>query len=556
MLSFFYPTSNVSQSAKLLLDILNVKISETTLKKEIEEHPDYPSLLSISDVLSAYHVENLTVKINNDKFNNLPTPFITQIKGDKSSADFFTVVKEINKDTIHFFDPEKNKWNVGLQEDFLKRCSGIVLLAEVDEGDSAGEKEYEEKIREEKRKRAAQYLTAFCIPAIVLIAGIIAFTQNGVNALLPFIFCMLTLAGSVTAVLLLWYEIDQHNPVLQQICSAGKKVNCGAILQSNASKIAGISWSVIGFSYFTGMLLLLLFSGIINPQALFVSAWVNVLAVPYVFFSLYYQWRVAKQWCLLCLSVQGLLVLQLITALVGGWHALLPLNTITPGLITQSITAFVIPFIMVSVLLPALRKAKESKRHHIELQKLKHNPQIFEALLKKQKLLTESPQGLGITLGNPNASYKLIKVCNPYCRPCAKAHIPMEELLHNNPDVQIQVLFTAANNEDDIKTPPVKHLLAIAETNNETITKQALDDWYLPDNKDYETFASKYPMNGELKRQDVKIEAMRNWCDKVKVNFTPTFFVSLSDNENGYPSNYYQLPEMYSVGDLKYFFSV
>jgi len=35
-----------------------------------------------------------------------------------------------------------------------------------------------------------------------------------------------------------------------------------------------------------------------------------------------------------------------------------------------------------------------------------------------------------------------------------------------------------------------------------------LDDWYLADKKDYETFAGKYPMNGELQTQGNKIEAM------------------------------------------------
>jgi hypothetical protein len=38
----------------------------------------------------------------------------------------------------------------------------------------------------------------------------------------------------------------------------------------------------------------------------------------------------------------------------------------------------------------------------------------------------------------------------------------------------------------------------------ETLTKQALDDWYLAEQKDYGTFASKYPMNGELKNRTVK----------------------------------------------------
>lgn len=161
--------------------------------------------------------------------------------------------------------------------------------------------------------------------------------------------------------------------------------------------------------------------------------------------------------------------------------------------------------------MPALQKAKEGKRLNIELQKLKHNRQIFEALLHKQKQVKENPDGLGISLGNPNGAYKLIKVCNPYCGPCAKAHIPIEELLHNNPDVQIRILFTATNKEGDIAAPPVKHLLAIAEKNDESIIKQALDDWYLAENKNYEAFAAKYPMNGELKQQEAKIETMKNW---------------------------------------------
>jgi protein-disulfide isomerase len=101
------------------------------------------------------------------------------------------------------------------------------------------------------------------------------------------------------------------------------------------------------------------------------------------------------------------------------------------------------------------------------LQRLRHNPQIFNALLAKQKVVTESTEGLGIILGNPNATNKIIKVCNPYCGPCARAHIPMEELLNNNPDVQIQIIFTATNKEGDVRASPVRHLLDIYENNSQ-----------------------------------------------------------------------------------------
>jgi len=548
----FEPKPNGPETAWMLANLLQVKISRSTLKREIEEHPDYPSLLSISDVLNNYGVDNLTARFDLSKFMDIPTPFITQLKGDRSTIDLFTVVKQINSNSIRLFDPEKSQWITLTTADFLKKSSGIVLLAEA--GDKPGEKNYEKKIRAERIATYTRYFTAFSIPALVLFSSAMAFIRHGTTTLLPFLFTLLTLAGSAVCALLLWYEVDQYNPVLQQICSLGRKVNCKAVLQSKASKIGGISWSAIGFSYFMGMLLLLLFSDITSPLALSTLSWLNAIALPYVIFSVYYQWRVAKQWCVLCLCVQALLTLQLVTALVGGWHSPSPFRAIADALQSTVPIAFAIPILVCIILQPPLQEAQRSNNYYTELQKLKHNRLVFEALLKKEKELTTRPDGLGIVLGNPDASYKLIKVCNPYCGPCANAHKPMEKLLENNPDLQIQIIFTATNTEGDYKTAPVKHLLAIAENQTETILRQALDDWYLPNERDYETFATKYPMNGKLKQQSRKIAAMSEWCNEVKIAFTPTFFVSVPSGDG--ITRYYQLPQIYRVTDLKYFFSV
>lgn len=549
------PKTNGPETAALLAALLKVNISASTLKKDIEEHPDSPSLLSISDVLNSYGIENLAIKTDADKLPEIPLPCITQVQATGADFKYFTVVREITDSRVQFFDSEKHQWASVAKDDFAARFSGIVLLAQA--GEKAGEKDYAKKVRAEKRLRLGQYLLTLCLPVLLLAAGVLAFAQVGGGAVLPFMFSVLTLAGCAISALLLWYEVDQHNPALQQICSSGAKVNCGAVLQSNAAKIAGISWSAVGFSYFMGLLLLPLFLGLANPAALFTASWVNALALPYIAFSIYYQWRVVKQWCVLCLGVQGLLALQFATALIGGWHDILPFSTLfTPTVFLQALAAFAVPFITSAIVLPALQKAKESKELTIKLQKLKHNRQVFEALLPKQKEVTEVPAGLGIILGNPDAAYKLIKVCNPYCNPCAKAHQPMEDLLDNNPDVQVQILFVATNDEHDNRTPPVKHLLAIAEKGSDTVTKHALDDWYSAEKKDYGQFAGKYPMNGELNRQTTKIAEMKAWCDRTNIEFTPTFFVALAGDEGNGQATYYQLPEMYSVSDLKYFFSV
>ncbi len=537
------PKENCQEIVSLFLKELSVKVTDTTLENALISHPDYPSLLSISDVLSDYGVTNVSFKANFEKLEKTPTPFITQIKGEEGQESFYTITRSFTSNGLSYYNPERHRWEDIGKENFEKKWQGIVLLADVEE--KRDEENYIKKYREEARLKAAKYVTYLSLPLIAIIESISALVNYSTSAIYPVLFSLFSLAGSVIGSLLLWYDVDQYNPVLQQICSSGKKVNCGAILHSKAAKIAGISWSNIGFTYFAGGLFVLLFTGIVHPQALFVLAWLNVLAIPYVFFSLYYQWRIARQWCVLCLCVQGLLVLQLLTALTAGWYQAVPVSSIFSNkLIITIILSYSIPFFIVSLLMPAYRSAKESRRNKIELQRLKHNPQIFSALLAKQKAVTENPEGLGITIGNPYASNKIIKVCNPYCSPCAKAHTPIEELVHNNDDVQVQIIFTVTDDNKDKRAAPVKHLLAIAEKENEALIKQALDSWYLAEQKDYEKFASKYPMNGELQRQGEKLEAMSTWCNKNEIIFTPTFFV----NGN-------QLPEMYTVNDLKYFLS-
>jgi len=84
------------------------------------------------------------------------------------------------------------------------------------------------------------------------------------------------------------------------------------ILNSKASKTFGISWSEVGFFYFATTLLFLLIPGFDFLSKATVISVANLAAVPYVFFSIYYQWKVARQWCPLCLTVQVVLIAELL----------------------------------------------------------------------------------------------------------------------------------------------------------------------------------------------------------------------------------------------------
>jgi thiol-disulfide isomerase/thioredoxin len=199
---------------------------------------------------------------------------------------------------------------------------------------------------------------------------------------------------------------------------------------------------------------------------------------------------------------------------------------------------FLIPILVWSYLKPLIENEKQINLYKRNFQKIKNNPTVFEGLLSKSQKIGTEVEGLGILLKNEASKYHVIKVCNPYCGPCASAHPILDELYHQGV-IDLQILFTASAEENDKRFQPVNHLLAI-DSLDATKSQKALDDWYMADKKDYAVFASKYPMNGELQQQKNKIEQMYKWCEAEKITHTPTVFV-----------NGYKLADEYTIADLK-----
>lgn len=533
------PPNNIQDTAWAYARILSLPVTRGSLRSAIDEHPDYPSMLALHDALASFGVEVLAVRISQDQLAAADEPFIAQIQVPGTNEPLFTVVRPQATANLAYLHPIRQAWIPATADQFAMLFTGIALFAETSK--RSGEPDYEKKRREEQRGISQRRVAAAGILAMILILAIYSFGTLGIAAWLPLSLLAASLAGTGLGVLLLWYEVDRHNPALREVCSGGGgKANCDAILHSGASGIWGISWSLVGFSYFSGVSLTLLMGGLQNPALWGLLGWISVISIAFTVFSVFYQWRIARQWCALCLAVQAVLIIQAVIAFAGGQLGLPP--RIPFHEVFSLGIAFALSGLAARWLVTVRKQAGAGRKYQKELIRLKHNPQIFHALLAKQKAIATTTHGLGISLGNPNAKNHIIKVCNPYCGPCAKAHPAIEEILHSSPDVQAQIIFTATNDEHDRKAPPVRHLLAIAEKGNEQVTKQALDDWYMAKEKDYAAFAAKYPMNGELAQQTAKLEAMQHWCNTTEIAYTPTFFI-----------NGYQLPDLYSLDDLRYF---
>jgi protein-disulfide isomerase len=495
---------------------MKIPASKTYIRQQLLSHPDYPSLLSITDTLNDLGIENTALQIEREKIQEMPLPFLAHL----NNSEYVIVENCIN--------PEKQFAK------FFDRWGGIVVAAE--KPDNWQHKQNSEWLLREKKQFNQVAVLILVLITFIITAGAMAYSWMYAGLIL------LTIAGAFVSWMIVNKELGIENKIADQVC--GKDANCNSVIHSKQAKLPfGIGWSDAGIIYFSFLLLILLISSFTGAGPDVLISVMATCSMPVTLLSIYYQWRVEKKWCRLFLMTVALLWAQFLVLLPvtlrqaqGDFSGL----TINNALLT-SFLLFITTAAWFRVK-PILKENKKLEAEYFKGKRFKNNPDVFKALLEKQKRITTNPDGLGILLGDLAAPNKIIKVCNPYCGPCAKAHPEVEELLVNNRNIKVQMLFNAADDEKDIRAKPVKHLLALHDKGDQQLMQQALDDWYMADKKDYDAFAAKYILNGELEAQGEKLRTMKEWCDEVKIEFTPTFFI-----------NGYQLPKQYKIEDVKYF---
>jgi len=521
------------------LKLLNIPVTRTSLKKDLNDHPGHPGLLAISDVLTRYNVENRCYKIGADKIPSLPLPFIALVNGRNNTADGFTVIKAIEESKVRMYHAEKNAWQYTPLQELINYWTGIVLVAQPLA--LTGEKDFSRKLLAERTGKLLNRLMLFFLPLAVVCSCILVMLRSGWPAL-PIVFLFLLLvAGSLISSLLLWYELEPQRALFKKVCTRGDHIDCHAVLQSGSSGIAGIKWSLLGFGYFAGSLLGLLLTATAGLQALSLLAWINLLTVPYILFAVFYQWLVIRKWCVLCLAVKSVLLLQLLLGWSAGWFKGITLAELQAQTILVMAVSFFIPLGLGGLLLPTYRQNLGNRYNIAVLKRLKYDRAVFDQLLAREKPLLVNTDGLGLVLGSESPTSKIVKVCDPLCTPCSETHGLLKELLRSNPRLQLQIIYAPVNNEQDARAPVIKHLLALAEMGDQQLLKQALDDWYGQSEKSYAHLAGRFPLPDNLQLQTPKLQAMADWCQQMDIAVLPTIFV-----------NGFQLPDIYDVNDLRY----
>lgn len=534
-------TDDLFNVCSFLLDSLKIKYTNLHLKKLLEDHLNPSSLLAVKDTLSSYGIESGAIRKEGHSYEDFELPIICSIQEEDWPVPAFTIVTNVNQDKIDYLDPSTNKIKTTTINRFQSIDKGVVML--LDSAESINEHDLRKNLSKERSQLFLSNLPlALAFISLFSCGGYIIANFKPGHSWFNLGYLLTTCLGFLTSLLLIWHEIDKDNKLIKQVCGkGGKKVNCDAVLSSPQSSFFGISWSIWGGAYFC-MLFLVQLLFVNDYSFLLVTASLSLLIVPYVFYSIYLQWRIIKQWCPLCLGIQALLIINAMIA----WNIFQRHLGVYehynfqsyPFLITLLIGAFT--FFLISASVPMLKSVRDSKTYQRNLRLFKSDKNVFKYFLNKSESVTEPADSLGIVIGNPAASNEIIKVCNPYCGPCSDMHPKLGHLLKNNPDVKLRIIFTASGEEHDEKRKPVIHFLAIQQKFGNELAHSAIDNWYGAIHKDYEVFASRFIVDNELKEQNDKVLAMSRWCDSMKIRVTPTLFV-----------NGYEFPPEYSVEDLQ-----
>lgn len=523
---------NAPATLYALIRALGARVTKTAVDEAMREHPDAGSLLAMSDALNAWQIDNTALQLASvEQFRELPTPFVAHLHERKG---WFALVSSVRSDGLTWFDMGQG-WRTESLAEFGKRWSGAVLLAEASE--KSGQTDYSQNRTKERLQTARQVLLV-AGGILLLTLSLYRVADYATPAVWELV--LTKILGTVASLLLLVSLFDRQNPMVTRLCQISKKTDCQTVLDAPAAKLWGwLSWAEIGAFYFAGGLLTLVLTT--HPAAtLTMLAALSALALPYTLFSVYYQWQVAKTWCVLCLVVQGLLVAEFFLTLTQ-WPLTLP-GSIAPVL-PKWLVGFGLPVLGYALVKPWLTSRFKFRDVQGQLRRFKNDPTLFQTLLHKQPAFATPPPASSMSLGNPDAPHTITMVTNPYCDPCVKAHEQLEQLIRQTPNVNAQIVFLAYDGPEGRIHTASRHLLAL-HGENPARAAEALNAWYGQDKKEYGSWAAAFPATVELARYGAITGEHYDWCRRIGVNATPTLYL------NGYP-----LQEPYRVEDLRWLVS-
>lgn len=485
-------------------------------KEEFEElflsHPNYPSVFAITDSLDMLSIENIAIKVPKEQLGELPVSFLAIF-----NEDLVLVTK--NGKTIQI-ETDKEAKSILTIDDFCKGWNGIIVAIEPNQTITS---EGEANIK----------WIAYGIPVISLILLSIFYNNYSLsNAILLFT----SVVGVLVSIFIVQEKLGLKNEIVSKFCNINANVSCDSVIKSEKGDInKWMGFTDLPLLFFSVNMVSILLNPIYSSK---IVGLFSLISFPVIIYSIWLQKIKIKKWCMLCLVVSAILVLQ---GLVGYFlEQPLVTNTIFNDFsYLFSVVACTSLWLMIKPVLESKFKAENEVK---ELKKFKRNYSVFEFLSKDVPVKEGFTKLQGIQFGNCNSSVELSIFLSPSCGHCHKAFEEAISLVRKYPEkVFLKVLFNInpENNENPYKVV-VENLLEINNLFPEKI-ENAISDWHIH-KMGVESWLNKWKVGSISMKVNQQIQQQYDWCLENEFNYTPVKIV----NGKVYPNEY-------NISELKYF---
>lgn len=476
-------------------------------------HPNYPSVFAITDSLDVLSIENLAIKVPKEQFIDLPESFLAVYKGK------IVFTKKTNKFVI--IENETEKQQKLTFNEFLLGWEEVIIAIEPNVNPIL------------KKEITNTKWVFFILPFFALVFISTAFKNYNLNSI---VLLTTSIIGLIFSVFIVQEKLGIKNEIASKFCNINPNASCDSVIKSKKSEIN--KW--IGFSD-----LPLLFFSISTISILIqpefsnkIVAFISLLAMPAIAYSIWLQKFELKKWCVLCLAVSFVIALQSLVFALG--------NETGFNYVITDFRIFIFSTILISSIWfstkPILENKIKFEKEANELRRFKRNFDVFQFLSKDIEEYDDFESLKGIEFGNKNAATQITLILSPSCGHCHTAFQDAYKLIQNHSEkTHLTILFNInPENEDNTYRIVAETLLALNEQDPQK-AKEAIIDWHI-NRLDLENWKQKWSIESPHLLVNKELQNQYYWSLKNEFNYTPVKLI----NGNLFP-------EGYELKELKYF---
>lgn len=499
---------------------MNIKGS---IADQVESFSTYPTLDSLCIALDILGLKNLSVQITIDQLLEAPLPCVLHI--DKLQGEF-VILNNIEDDKIFKIFDQEIGWRILDKKELIKIWSGVTVLLEND--DKNKNKPIVKLITSFLKKNIK--LIAICYSLIIIFSSIIIASHSS-SHFYPMIFYMIGLICSILLV-----REDLLDEKLKSVCNVSENFDCKSVLRSKGANVFNlIKLSDIGVLYFTTNIFAwttyLLNDGISTNLIYFQL--VSFLSLMFIPFSIIYQWKVLKKWCVLCLTVQGTLFL-IAFSLIFYSIEMTNINKFP----SEILLAILISPIFLFAIKTIFNKQITLEKSEWKLNKFRYDSDLFKVILANYPKINPSLVPKCVENGKKDSVVHFLIVTDPFCDACAMAHEQIKKLKDlSTSDFLVKTIFYTTKSKQPVDADILaRTILSLPDH----LQSEALEKWFVL--KDLKLLQKHYRNKVEADLHcKVLVHEHDKWCHENDITYTPAIFF-----------NYNRVDSRYDLLDLNF----